>query len=213
MARSPEHTAGPAYRLETARLRLRPWAPRDAPRLRASLDRSDADMRPFIPFMKHEPRSLAATAQWLRELRSGFDRDEHYRYAVFGAAGGDLVGEVMLLDRLGDGRREIGYWIDSAHTRRGYGFEASAAMVRVAFELDGVDRVELNCSPINAASVRLAQKLGFTHEATLARRFTNANGDIQDVMVWSLFAHAYPLCAARRVPVTGYDCLDTRLFE
>ena len=49
----------PAYRVTTPRLLMRPWSPEDAPLLRALLDRSDHHFRPYIPWMRDEPKPLA----------------------------------------------------------------------------------------------------------------------------------------------------------
>ena len=98
-----------AYRVETERLVLRCWSPEDAPALRAALDKSDTHLRPWIPFMKDEPRSLAQTVDWLREIRAAFDRSENFRFGVFLSDDGDLVGENMLLTRQGPEALEIGY--------------------------------------------------------------------------------------------------------
>ena len=72
-----------AYRVETGQLVLRCWSPEDAPLMRAALDANDDHLRPMIPFMKDEPRTLQQTAQWLRDIRAAFDLDQNYRYAVF----------------------------------------------------------------------------------------------------------------------------------
>ena len=86
-----------AYRVETGRLVLRCWSPGDAPVLRAALDACDAHLRPMIPFMKDEPRSLQQTALWLRGHRAAFDLGQMYRYAVYDASEQTLLGENMLL--------------------------------------------------------------------------------------------------------------------
>ena len=74
---------GTAYRVETERLVLRCWSPEDAACLRRILDANDQHLRPMIPFMKDEPRTLQQTALWLRGIRAMFDLDKNYRYAVF----------------------------------------------------------------------------------------------------------------------------------
>jgi len=208
----PPASRGPAYRVETGRLVLRCWAPADAPRLRAALDRSDQHLRPFIPFMKDEPRTLAATAAWLRGHRASFDLDRHYRYAVLDAGERTLLGEAMLLDRHGDGEREVGYWLDRAHLGQGHATTAAAAMTRLAFELDAVDRVELQCAPDNVRSAALAARLGFVHEATLARRARDTEGKVIDLMMWTMFRSAYPTSPAAAVPLRAYDALGERLL-
>ena len=86
-----------AYRVETERLVLRCWSPSDALRLRAAVDANDGHLRPMIPFMKDEPRTLAHTAQWLRGHRAAFDSDSMYRFAVFDAEEKTLLGENMLI--------------------------------------------------------------------------------------------------------------------
>ena len=88
-----------AYRVETDRLLLRCWSPEDAPALRAALDESDQHLRPWIPFMKDEPRTLSQTVDWLRQHRANFDTDKLYRYGVFSREDQTLVGENMLLPR------------------------------------------------------------------------------------------------------------------
>lgn len=207
-----EPTARPAYRLETERLVIRCWAPDDAPRLRVALDELDAHLRPWIPWMRGEPRTLAQTTARLRGYRAQFDLDRDYRYAVLDPSEAELIGETGLYTRAGPGAREIGYWTHARHAGQGYAREASAAMVRVAFDVDGVDRVEIHCAPGNAASASVPRKLGFTHEATLARRIEDSEGSVHDVMIWTLLSRDYPRSPAREQRVAAFDCLGSRLL-
>jgi RimJ/RimL family protein N-acetyltransferase len=196
-----------AYRILTGRLLLRCWSPDDAPRLRAALDANDSHLRPSIPFMKDEPRNLYQTTQWLRGHRAAFDLDQVYRYAVFDATGETLLGENMLIPRVGPGGLEIGYWTDKDAVGRGIASEASCAMIRVAFEIEKVERVEIMCSPDNIASASIPAKLGFTHEATLMKRVRDTENKACDLMVWSLFAADYPSSPAAGMAMQAFDCL------
>lgn len=196
-----------AYRLETERLLLRCWSPADAPRLRAALDANDKHLRPSIPFMRDEPRSLFQTTEWLRGHRAAFDLDRVYRYAVFDAAEETLLGENMLIPRVGPGGLEIGYWTDKDAIGKGIASEASCAMIRVAFEIEKVERVEIMCTPDNGASASIPAKLGFTHEATLMKRVKDTEDKACDLMVWSLFAADYPSSPAAGMAVHAFDCL------
>jgi RimJ/RimL family protein N-acetyltransferase len=196
-----------AYRVETPRLVLRCWSPEDAPELRQALDESDQHLRPWIPFMKDEPRSLAQTIEWARMHRSNFDSDQMYRYGVFHKDSGKLIGENMLLTRVGPGGLEVGYWTHVNSGGHGYATEASCAMIRVAFEIAGVERVEIHCAPENAASVSIPAKLGFMHEVNLKNRAPDTEGVMHDLMIWTLFREDYPGSPASEVPITVYDCL------
>lgn len=204
---------GPAYRVRSARLLMRCWNPEDAPALRQALDESDQHLRPWIPWMREEPRTLAQTTSWLRQSRAAFDRDVNYRYAVMDAASGALVGETGLYTRVGAGAREVGYWIRKARRGGGCAGEAANAMVRVAFEVDGVDRVELHCAPDNAASVAVARRLGFTHEATLRRRYLDTEDVWRDSMIWVLFREDYPGSPAAGLPLEALGPDGDRLIQ
>lgn len=201
-----------AYRVETERLVLRCWSPEDAPRLRATLDECDAHLRPMIPFMKDEPRTLHQTAEWLRELRASFDLGKLYRYAVFDQNETTLLGENMLMARVGPGGLEIGYWTHKDAVGKGIANEATCAMIRVAFEIEKANRVEIMCHPGNRASAAIPARLGFIHEATLKKRAIDSEGGVYDLMVWSLFADDYESSPAAEAPCRAYDCLGERII-
>ncbi|MBT8047382.1 MAG: GNAT family N-acetyltransferase [Xanthomonadales bacterium] len=186
---------------------MRCWSPADARVLRSCLGDNDQHLRPWIPFMKDEPRSLEQTAEWLRSIRANFDLRQNYRYAVFDAGEEKLLGENMLLGRVGPGAFEIGYWTDRHATGRGFASEATAAMIRVAFEIERAERLEIHCEPENVASAAIPARLGFTHDATLPKRATNSEGKICDLMVWSLFAADYPATPAAKTALRAFDCL------
>jgi len=201
-----------AYRVETDRLLLRCWAPSDAPALRKALDACDAHLRPWIPFMKDEPRSLEETVAWLRGHRESFDADRLHRYAVFDRHTGDLLGENMLLDRVGPGGLEVGYWTHIDAAGKGIATEASAAMIKLGFEVAGADRIEIHCAPGNVASAAIPKKLGFTHEATLRRRVEDTEGTLHDLMIWTLFKADYPGTHSASLELSAYDCLDRKIL-
>ena len=196
-----------AYRVETQRLVLRCWSPADAPLLRAALDACDTHLRPWIPFMKDEPRSLEQTALWLRGHRAAFDMGTMYRYAVFDRTEQNLLGENMLMARVGPGGLEIGYWTHKDAVGRGIANEATCAMIRVAFDIEKAERVEIMCAPENRASASIPERLGFTHEATLKKRAVDTQGVSRDLMVWSLFAQDYPSSPAAGLAYRAFDCM------
>ena len=196
-----------AYRIETERLVLRCWSPADAPVLRAALDACATHLRPWIPFMKDEPRSLQQTALWLRGLRAAFDSGTMLRYAVFDRGEENLLGENMLMARVGPGGLEIGYWTHKDATGHGFANEATCAMIRVAFDIEKAGRVEIMCVPENRASASIPARLHFTHEATLRKRAVDTEGVSRDLMVWSLFAEDYPSSPAANLSYRAFDCM------
>lgn len=202
---------GPAYRIETKRLVARCWSPTDAALLRAGLDANDQYLRPWIPWMRDEPRSIEETTQRLRAARAAFDSDSDFRYGLFEPGEQRLIGELALLTRVGPNAREIGYWIDRQHSGAGLATEAAAAAVRVAFEIDRVERLEIHHSAENVASGAVPKRLGFTLDATMRRRAHDSDDVVRDLMIWSLFADEYEASPARRFAISAYDCRGTAL--
>lgn len=205
------HGFGPAYHFETERLSGRCWTPADAPAYRAALDDNDRHLRPYIPWMRDEPRPLQATLEKLRRSRALFDTDRDYKYGVFERDGDRIVGEVVLLSRAGPGALEVGYWIDRNFTGRGYATEAAAAAVRIAFEVQAVERVELHHSAGNAPSAAVAKRLGFHEDGTFRRRAHDSDDVVRDLTTWSLFFDEYPSSAARTRALRAFDCLGNAI--
>lgn len=201
---------GPPCRIVTPRLLIRGWEPADARPLRAAIDRSDSHLRPWIPWMAQEPRSLADTLKWLRLQRANFDLGRDFRYAIYDREERSLLGETGLYPRVGVGAREIGYWIGVDHTGHGYAREAAAAMVKLAFEFETMRRVEIHCAVENAASQAVPRQLGFTLEATLPGRYQDSEGAWHDMAIWTLWADDYPSSPAAELVLDAYDQLGDR---
>ncbi len=145
-------------RLETERLVLRRWRASDVAALRAAVDASDAHLRPWIPWMGDEPRTVLETSERISGFMAEFDAGVTFCWGLFRE--GELVGEVMLMTRAGPGALEIGYWLHAHHIGRGYAREAVARLVALADDA-GVQRLEAWCAVTNARSSALVDRLGF----------------------------------------------------
>ena len=203
---------GPAYRVETERLVIRCWQPQDAALGKEAIDASREHLREWMPWADTEPEPLAVTIKRLRQFRAMFDLDKDYVYAVFNKDENQVVGGSGLHTRLGENAREIGYWIHVGHINRGYATEVSSALTKVAFEIDGMDRVEIHCSPRNLASTAVPRKIGFVHEATLRRRGPIKDGQPVDSMIWSMHADDYPASLPAHARIEAFDVSGNSLL-
>ncbi|MEE8119273.1 MAG: GNAT family N-acetyltransferase [Gammaproteobacteria bacterium] len=194
------------YRVETARTVCRCWSPADAKQLRAALDESNEYLRPWIPWMRDEPKTLQESAQWLRNNRANFDQDKDFRYAVFTPDETTLIGETGLYTRAGHGAREIGYWITKSCDGKGYATEVTQAMLKVAFEIDGIKHVEIHCAADNLPSLSIPKKLGFTLEKTLPEHMEDSAGNLHDSMIWVMHVADYPGSPASHFRIAAFDC-------
>ena len=204
---------GPAYRIVTERLCLRCYEPSDAPALKAAIDASLGSLVPWLPWAREEPRSLESKVELLRHFRGRFDLGKDYVYGVFAHDEAEVVGGAGLHRRAAQDARELGYWIARAHAGRGLATEAAAALVRVAFEVDRVERVEIRCDEANERSSAIARKLGFRHDGTLRARSGRGDGTLGGQMVFSLFADEFEESASARAHCEAFDAIGRRILE
>ena len=203
---------GPAYRVRTARLLIRCWHPRDAEMLKTAVDQSLEHLRPWMSWAREEPKELQAKIDRLRHWRAMFDLDKDFVYGFFAPDEDQVLGAGGLHTRVGEGAREIGYWVHADHINQGLATEAAGALTRVAFEVEDIARVEIHCDPRNVRSAAVPRKLGFAHEATLRERTTDAAGDRHDSMIWSLFRSEYPSSRAHDVMLTAWDAVGRQIL-
>jgi RimJ/RimL family protein N-acetyltransferase len=122
---------GPAYRIHTKHLVVRCWDPRDAVLLKKALDESAEHLKPWMPWAHDEPEDLEEKIARLRGFRAEFDLGQDYTYGIFDRDETEVLGAAGLHTRVGEGAREVGYWVHKDHVNRGIATEAAAALVRV----------------------------------------------------------------------------------
>lgn len=175
-------TAKAPETIQTARLLLRRPEPGDA---FAIFERysSDPEVTRYLGWPRH--RSVGDTAAFLM-----------FSDAVWNAAGagpfmvcepdGRLLGSTGLVFETPH-RAVTGYVLARDAWGRGFATEALSAMVELAQTL-GVQRLEAQCHPAHAASMRVLEKCGFACEATLAAHteFPNLDpGRALDVLLYA----------------------------
>jgi RimJ/RimL family protein N-acetyltransferase len=176
------------YRIETERLVIRCYDPRDAPLLKEAIDSSLEHLRAWMDWASREPQTLEEKVELLNHFRSEFDAGESFVYGIFAADESELFAGAGLEPRIGPGGLEIGYWVRASATRQGVATELAGALTRVGIEVCGADRIEIRIDPNNLASLGVPRKLGFMEEATLRRRLPAPDGEpLRDVTIFTLF--------------------------
>lgn len=196
--------SNPAYRIETKRLVVRCYNPSDAPLLAESVSESVEHLRPWMPWVHAEPEPLEEKVKRLKLFRGLFDLGQDFIYGIFNPENTKLIGGTGLHTRLGDRELEIGYWIHKDYINRGLVTESTSALIKVAFQLLRVHRVEIHCDPGNFASAAIPRKLGFTHEGTL-RAKTPFLDRWSDSMIWGLLESEYPKTPSAQAEIKAFD--------
>jgi RimJ/RimL family protein N-acetyltransferase len=158
-----------------------------------------------MPWAHDEPTDLATKVGFLRRTRGRFDLDVDLTYGVFDSSDSIVVGGTGLHDRVGEGAREIGYWIDHRHGGQGYATEVAGALTKVGFEIMGLERIEIRCDPDNLPSARVAEKLGYTNEGIRRRLDHDVRGRRRDTRIFTMLSSEFPgsSCAGLEI-----DCFD-----
>jgi RimJ/RimL family protein N-acetyltransferase len=174
--RLPEHVAG-------EEIVLRRWRPSDAEALAQAVAESAEHLRPWMPWIAHEPLALAARrdliARWGEEWAAGGDLYQ----GVFSQ--GRIAGGCGLHHRIGLGGLEIGYWIHPAFTRRGLATACARLLTDAGFTVPGIQHVEIHHDRANEASAGIPRKLGFTFVAEVPDEIS-APAEVGIECVWRM---------------------------
>ncbi|GAA0562437.1 GNAT family N-acetyltransferase [Actinomadura livida] len=188
-----------SVRLEGERIVLRPFGLDDAPGLIEAI-RSREDFLPpnFPGVLEAEPIA------WF--LREGVHKVQRFGLGIHLAATdrdtGGLLGTIGLFKVSWDHlTSEVGYGMRRGVRGRGYATEALSLVTDWALRDCGLFRVELRAMVTNHASVRVAEKAGYTREGIARGAERDAAGVNQDMIVFSRVAtDPRPGSAASGVP-------------
>ncbi|HEX5249626.1 MAG TPA: GNAT family N-acetyltransferase [Gaiellales bacterium] len=192
-----------AFRIETARLVIRCWDPSDAGLAKEAIDTSLDHLRPWMPWAEAEPTTLDQKRQLLTRFAEDFARGDDAVFGIFEPDERRVVGGTGLHPRLHGNAREIGYWIRADATGRGLAGESTAALTRVAFEVDGVDRMEIHCDPANVRSAAIPRRLGYEQADGV-----DGNGHL----IFRMLRDAYPSSPAANAAAQAYDDAGARVL-
>lgn len=138
-------------------------------------------------------RAYLATAA--DELRRGVS----VPFATVHRASGAVAGCTRFGAIVPEHRRvEVGWtWVGLAHQRTAVNTEAKRLMFRHAFEVWGMNRVELKTSALNAPSRAAMRRLGLVEEGTLRRHVIQDDGTVRDNVYFSIVREEWPAMDAR----------------
>jgi len=135
-----------------------------------------ASRKELVPWM---PWAVDPTPEGSREQaersQAGWNAGTHYHFALVERETGLVLGVAGINAEKPDGP-ELHYWILTDHARRGLTTEACQGLIAWARRELRVRRLTLWAGRDNAASRRVAEKLGFTHVGPLDWKPEGGNG-------------------------------------
>lgn len=157
----------PRLYIETERLVLRLPHPEDVRAMHVAITISLAELARWMP-RALKGQTQKQTRDYIYTQMALFVQDENYLFGMFGKESGAFLGSVELGVRIPKiPSYELGFWVRSDVTGRGYGREAVQALTDYAFDKLKANRVFLRCEADNKASQKVAEACGFVQEAHL----------------------------------------------
>jgi [ribosomal protein S5]-alanine N-acetyltransferase len=182
----------PAPPLRDEVVLLRPWERGDAPCAAEGRNTDEWGALEWIErqWARLETRqgvSLAMADPATQEAAGyvGLIRRPKLERGTLGTLWSGEAGDLALVFAEQPGSAGIGYWVLERSRGRGLASHAVALLARWALVEGGLERVEALVEPGNAASIRVAERAGFTFEGRL-RAYLEEGGGRSDALVYSL---------------------------
>lgn len=171
----------------TERLLIRMPKPGDGKVVFDAIQASLDELKPWMPFAQKE-QSEEETEINIRDSYVKFIKREDLRLLIFHKETGEFIASSGL-HRIDWSvpKFEIGYWIDTRYSGKGYITEAVEGITKFAFSDLKARRIEIRCDSKNDKSRKVPERLGFTLEGVLKNSAISADGnEITDTCIYAM---------------------------
>lgn len=166
---------------ETERLIIRAPQWGDGAAVNEAIRESINELRQWMPWALTTP-TVEETEANIRRARLQFLERTDMRLHLYDKESGELLG-CSGLHRINWKIRsfEIGYWLRTSQTGRGWMTEAVHGITRFASRQLQANRIEIRCDSRNERSRRVAERCGFTLEGILRREDAAVHSPAEEV--------------------------------
>jgi len=163
---------------------IRPLEEADADDLASAVQESVAEISPWMVWCTPDYASDHALT-FIRAAMAGAAEGASYDFAVVDEAG--VLCGVCGVNHVNDVDRfaNLGYWIRTSRSRRGFAPAAALAVAEWTFANTQLNRLEIVVAVHNVKSHRVAEKVGAAREGVLRNRLL-VGGHPSDAVMYSL---------------------------
>lgn len=146
----------------------------------------------FEPLHHEDFYSEEAQYKKILESQHLLKLNKEYSFGIYTKGRERLIGHISLyaIKRLPYNSAFIGYSIDEQFTRKGIATDAVKHIVRFAFDVVKLHRVEAYVSPKNEGSIKVLENANFKREGLL-REVLYINGTWEDHYIYSILQNEY----------------------
>ncbi|NVK29824.1 MAG: GNAT family N-acetyltransferase [Gammaproteobacteria bacterium] len=156
------------------------------PAVRSLVEASQQELRQFLPWVD-QALDDAKSIENMREAIQNFESfQRELRFFILSVDTHELLGVIGLFIVKKDVPAfEIGYWLGSAYTGRGFMAEAVALLERYAFDNRGAKRLQIRVATHNPKSLAIAERAGYALEGVLKQSERMPDGKLADMAMFA----------------------------
>jgi RimJ/RimL family protein N-acetyltransferase len=173
----------PPERIDVDEFHLRRYTRHDAEALHEAIKATYAELHPWMPWCV-APVEIEDQREFIERGFLSWATGRAFDYGIYNGDGA-FIGAISLMDRVGPGGLEIGYWLRTDATGKGVISRATARLTEIALGLPRIERVEIHCDAANARSAGVPIRLGFRLETIVEGLEPKAPGETGRGMVWT----------------------------
>jgi ribosomal-protein-serine acetyltransferase len=144
---------------------LRIYEERHAQAIADMVDQNRAHLRQWLPWLDNS-RSVEDSKAFIRDALRQFADNQGFQAGIWYQ--GKLAGGIGYHPINWASRKvEIGYWLGETYQGKGLVTKACRTLVTYAFDVLGLNKVEIRCAIENVRSCAIPKRLGFTQEGIL----------------------------------------------
>jgi RimJ/RimL family protein N-acetyltransferase len=153
---------------------------------------TDAEVWRWMPSLRPDPRESVRV--WFDTVAPMMARGEMAAFAIVDVVRGEAVGGTTLFDYSEAHKRvEIGYtWLAKFAWRTPINTECKYLLLRHAFEVLGMNRVQLKTDARNVRSQNAIARLGAVREGVWRAHMVMPDGWVRDSVMFSIVAPEWP---------------------
>ncbi|MBL6687361.1 MAG: GNAT family N-acetyltransferase [Pseudomonadales bacterium] len=145
--------------LETPRLTLRVFQKRDNQALYTAVRESAQALMPYLPWC-HPDYALQDAEDWISFAHRTWQDCTQFAFVIENKMTRQLVGGCGLDSPTEVGSANLGYWLRTSQTCKGYATEAARHLANVGLTQLGLQQIDITMSVTNKASEQVAIRCG-----------------------------------------------------
>ncbi|HEX9923108.1 MAG TPA: GNAT family protein [Anaerolineae bacterium] len=178
-------------KLETPRLRLRPYKPGDGQWLHKVFQENRVHLWEAIEGVKVnfglDLTNLEEAEIFVRRLEADWITRQRFIFGVWEKSAHRYVGEIWIENRDWEiGLHEIGYYVVKEHLGQGIATEATQAGLKFIFKDLKANKVSLTCDEDNASSYQVAERCGFSKEGCHRDEVKRSDGTLVSKLYYGM---------------------------